>query len=106
MAPEQVDTSFGNLSAATDVYGLGAILYALLTNEPPFTGTRASDVLSQVISAKPPEAPRAVCSSIPESLESLCLMCLSKDPTQRPASAAEVERSLLNELDKLLPEGR
>ncbi len=105
MAPEQVDTSFGNLSAATDVYGLGAILYALLTNEPPFTGTRASDVLSQVISAKPPEAPRAVCSSIPESLELLCLMCLSKNPTQRPASAAEVERSLLDLHDKLSPAG-
>lgn len=94
MAPEQVDDHFGRISPATDVYGLGALMYTLLSGSPPFTGNRTADVLSQVVSGFMPKPPASNRFEIPEALVNLCMSCLSKDPTARPESAAKVAELL------------
>lgn len=88
MAPEQVDPVFGNVSPRTDVYGLGAILYTLLTGQPPFVGSRVADVLARVVS-QTPVAPGMLRPEVPTQLEFLCQNCLSKNVEDRPASALE-----------------
>ena len=94
MAPEQVDEHFGSISRATDVYGLGALMYTLLSGSPPFTGSQTADVLSQVVSGKVPNAPKSNRFEIPEALVKLCMRCLSKAPNARPESAAKVAEML------------
>ena len=94
MAPEQVDEHFGCISPATDVYGLGALMYTLLSGSPPFTGKRAADVLSQVVSGQRPAPPISHRFEIPNSLAELCMSCLNKAPTARPKSAACVTETL------------
>lgn len=88
MAPEQVDPVFGNVSPRTDVYGLGALLYSMLTGQPPFVGSRVADVLTCVVNQSP-AAPGILRPEVPQGLEGLCLECLSKRPTDRPASSHE-----------------
>ena len=93
MAPEQVDPVFGHISSRTDVYGLGALLYSLVTGQPPFVGSRAADVLACVVS-QTPVAPAILRPQIPEELAYLCLHCLSKNAADRPASADEFLKAL------------
>ena len=93
MAPEQVDPVFGNVSPRTDVYGLGAILYTLLTGQPPFVGSRVADVLARVVS-QTPVAPGMLRPEVPTQLEFLCQNCLSKNVEDRPASALELLAAL------------
>ena len=95
MAPEQV-TSSDNISPRTDVYGLGATFYALLTGRPPLVGDRASDVLSQVVSAAAPPQIRASRPRLPAHVEQACMRCLKKDPSDRFSSVNE----LIDELTK------
>ncbi len=97
MAPEQVDSAFGPLTPAVDVYGLGTILYECLTGRPPFGGTRINEVLDQVVQASPP-APRALLPQIPHDLDAVCRKSLAKAPPQRYASALE----LANDLERFL----
>ena len=54
MAPEQIEAEYGAITERTDVYGLGALMYTLLTGLPPYSGSRAVDVLSQIISSAVP----------------------------------------------------
>lgn len=91
MSPEQIDPVFGTINHQADVYGLGALLYTLLTGLPPFTASRIPDVLAQIVS-EPPISPSQFRSEIPPDLESLCMQCLIKSPAQRLASAAEFLR--------------
>ena len=75
------------------MYGLGAILYEMLTGRPPFTGTSASETLHRVIHDEPVR-PRQVKRSIPRDLETICLRCLEKDPVRRLATARQVAEEL------------
>jgi serine/threonine protein kinase/WD40 repeat protein len=93
MAPEQAAGQSGDISAATDVYALGAILYELLTSRAPFQGAGVLDVLNQIQLVEP-VAPSRLVGSIPRDLETICLKCLRKDPRARYASAGELRDDL------------
>ena len=93
MAPEQVMGRRGAIGPAIDVYGLGTILYELLTGRPPFRGESPYETAMLVVS-RPPAPPRSLSRDIPPALECLCLRCLEKDPARRPRSAGEVADAL------------
>src|SRR6185436_3090102 len=75
MSPEQVAGGPGAVSAAVDVYALGALLYHLLTGRPPFIGESPQAVLRQVTDVEP-VAPRRINPSIPRELETVTMKCL------------------------------
>jgi WD40 repeat protein len=93
MAPEQAVYRPGLIGPATDVYGLGVLLYELLTGRPPFQGTGREEVLRRVVVDSPP-GPRSLRRGVPRDLEAICLRCLGKDPSQRYATAAELADDL------------
>jgi serine/threonine protein kinase len=89
MAPEQSAGSLELIDHRTDVYGLGAILYEILTGTPPFTGGSTEEVLRKV-REEAPAPPRSMWPEAPPALEAVCRRALAKEPSDRPASAAEL----------------
>ena len=86
MSPEQAWGRRGSITTATDVYGLGTVLYALLTGKAPFGGDSVVETLDAVRNS-PPEPPSRSNPKAPRDLETICLKCLEKDPRRRYASA-------------------
>jgi WD40 repeat protein/serine/threonine protein kinase len=93
MAPEQADGRLNEVGPHSDVYGLGAILYEVLTGAPPFAGASHSELLNRVLNDEPTQ-PRRGRADIPRDLEAICLKCLEKRPRKRYASARELEADL------------
>lgn len=89
MSPEQAAGRPDLIDHRTDVYGLGAILYEILTGEPPFTGDSTMEVL-QKVREKAPTPPRQLWPEAPPALEVLCLRALAKRPEERPSAAAQL----------------
>ncbi len=98
MAPEQTETSRATVDERTDVYGLGAVLYACLTARAPFVGPDPMNVVVQVL-REPVEAPSKLRADVPAALDALCVRALAKKPADRPASAADFARALEAALD-------
>ncbi|MCH7735755.1 MAG: serine/threonine protein kinase, partial [Chloroflexi bacterium] len=91
MPPEQA--TGGEITPKADLYSLGAMLYEMVTGRPPFMGDDEIAIIGQHINT-PPVAPSWHNPSLPQTLDSLIMRLLSKDPSERPESAAEVLQAL------------
>jgi serine/threonine protein kinase len=94
LSPEQISDAFGAITERSDVYGLGGLLFALLTGIPPMQGRDLPEILSNVLSAKiPPLVSQLGIDCSPE-LDTVIHRCLQKDPASRFVSADEVASAL------------
>ncbi len=93
MAPEQIKGGRGRCDRRTDVYGLGATLYSVLTGKPPYEGNALMDLLINVSTADPVR-PRQIRPEIPRDLETIILKCMEREPARRYESAAALAADL------------
>jgi WD40 repeat protein/serine/threonine protein kinase len=91
--PEQIIGDSARIDSRADVYGLGGVLYRLLTGRPPLVGGRRPQMIGSVLRAEP-VSPRQIDSAIPQTLETICRKCLEKEPDRRYATAAELAADL------------
>src|SRR6476646_85620 len=93
MAPEQAVGNNAGVNRATDVYGLGAVLYELLTGHPPFAGGTTYETIHLLLDSEPRQ-PRSWNRKIDRDLSAVCLKCLEKNPRYRYSSALELAEDL------------
>ncbi len=100
MAPEQARPDHAMTTCATDVYGLGAVFYQLLTGRPPFGGGTAYETVRLLLETDPIK-PQVLNPKVDRDLSTICLKCLEKEPKRRYANAAalaeDIERWLRHE---------
>jgi serine/threonine protein kinase len=102
MSPEQARGDLPSIGRHTDTYGLGTILYELLTGRPPFQAESLTDLLDKVRNV-PPSPPRRIEPAIPPELEEVCLRCLEKDVGRRFPTATALAEDLQRFLDRHEP---
>src|SRR6266566_215529 len=93
MAPEQAVGNNAAISAITDVYGIGAVLYQLLTGHPPFAGGTTYETIKLLLDTEPRQ-PRLWNARIDRDVSTICLKCLEKDPKRRYSSALALAEDL------------
>lgn len=98
VSPEQASGNTRGVTAATDIYSLGAILFELLTDRPPFVGENPLDVLRQVAEQSPLK-PTRYAPLVPKPLEAICMRCLRRRPEDRYESAKDLESDLVRWLE-------
>ncbi len=98
--PEQLSGNSEKVSERSDVYGLGAILYELLTGQPPAQGNTLEAVMKVVV-AGAIKAPSSIQSLAPKPLESVCLRAMALRPEDRYSTAAELRQEIERWLDDL-----
>ncbi len=89
MAPEQIDARFGPIGTHSDIYGLGSILFEVLTGYPPHRGTSTLQLLDQIVRDETPLA-RKVELSVHPALEAICAKAMAKDYNKRYQKASEI----------------
>lgn len=102
MPPEQASGDRDQVGPRSDVYGLGATLFTVLTGSPPFQGATLANTLTQIFT-KPPPAPSSLRPDLDPAIDQLILRCLAKAPADRFASAAELAAALQAVLDGSAP---
>src|SRR5947207_5312737 len=93
MAPEQAVGNNAQITRATDVYGLGAVLYQLLTGHPPFAGGTTYETIKLLLDTEPKQ-PRLLNPKVDRDLSTICLKCLEKDPQRRYSSSLALAEAL------------
>src|SRR5881227_2324415 len=93
MAPEQAMGNNAAVSSTTDIYGVGAVLYQLLTSQPPFAGGATYETIKLLLDTEP-KKPRLLNPKIDRDLSTICLKCLEKDPKRRYPSALDLAEDL------------
>ena len=93
MAPEQARGGNEALTRATDIYGLGAVLYQLLTGHPPFVGATSYETVRLLLETDP-RSPQLLNPKLDRDLSTICLKCLEKDPSLRYPTAQAVAEDL------------
>jgi TolB-like protein/tRNA A-37 threonylcarbamoyl transferase component Bud32 len=93
MAPEQATGNNAAVSSVTDIYGLGAVLYQLLTGQAPFAGGATYETIKLLLDTEPRQ-PRLLNPKIDRDLSTICLKCLEKDPKRRYSSALALAEDL------------
>jgi serine/threonine protein kinase len=100
MSPEQARDS-KDVSAAADVYSLGAVLFFLLTGRAPFVSESIPDLLIKVVTTPPPP-PKEINPAVPDDVQALCLKCLEKSPADRFPTAIALAAALAPIVDRYL----
>ena len=93
MAPEQAVGNNAGPTSATDIYGLGAVLYQLLTGHPPFAGGTTYETIKLLLETEP-RPPRLWNAKVDRDLSTICLKCLEKSPQRRYSSALALAEDL------------
>ena len=93
MSPEQAAGNNAKLASATDVYGLGAVLYQLLTSHPPFAGGTTYETIKLLLETEP-RPPCLWNAKVDRDLSTICMKCLEKDPQRRYSSALALAEDL------------
>ncbi|MFO0954314.1 MAG: serine/threonine-protein kinase, partial [Isosphaeraceae bacterium] len=93
MAPEQAEGRVDAIDARTDVYGLGAVLFEILTGRPPYSGTKTEETIRAITKGPTPRA-RTVDPKVPRALDAVCARAMEREPSDRYASALDLAREI------------
>ena len=99
MAPEQVTKSWGPVSCQTDIYGAGALLFTLLTGQPPWREKSLSSILARIVSGDEVTDPRVLRPELPQGISLVCQCCLAKAANKRYRSMNDlIARTVISPL--------